>query len=102
MKTCQWCDNAFEPSVAYQIYCSAECREAATKEKIAQIYMVARRNRMMGKKRKCKSCDSPLSAYNDDSICQSCLINPSEVSKALKEIKGIVNGKTFEPHSETQ
>lgn len=93
MKTCQWCDNSFKPNVGYQIYCSPECRESATKEKIAQRYSVARRNRMMNKKRFCKSCGVQLSAYNDDVICQSCNINPSEVNKALKEIKGIANGK---------
>jgi hypothetical protein len=48
---------------------------------------------MMGKKRYCKSCEAPLSAYNDDVLCLSCVINPTDVSKALKEIKGIVDGK---------
>lgn len=93
MKTCQWCDNAFEPNVGYQIYCSSECRDSATKEKIAQRYIVARRNKMIGKKRYCKSCGSQLSAYNDEPICTSCVINPSDVSKALREIKGIADGK---------
>lgn len=94
MKTCQWCDAAFEPKVGYQIYCSPECRDDATKEKIAQRYIISRRNKMIGKKRYCKACGSKLSAYNDDSICQSCIINPTDVSKALKEIKGIADGKT--------
>jgi hypothetical protein len=93
MKTCQWCDNSFEPKVGYQIYCSSECREEATKEKIAQRYLIARRNRMMGKKRSCNGCGSPLSAYNDDAICQACVVNPTEVSKALKEIRGNAGGK---------
>lgn len=93
MKTCQWCDEQFDPNVQYQIYCSAPCREEATKEKIAQRYLIARRKKMMGKKRKCKSCGLALSAYNDDPLCQSCLVDPSEVSKALKEIRGNANGK---------
>lgn len=93
MKTCQWCDSNFEPNVGYQIYCSSDCRESATKEKIAQRYAVARRNRMIKKNRKCKACGTKLSAYNDDALCQACLIHPGEVSRALKEIKGIVNGK---------
>ena len=93
MKTCQLCDTAFEPTVSYQIYCSAECRELATKEKIAQKYIIARRNRMIGKKRHCKSCEKLLSAYNDGPICHTCSVNPNEVSKALKEIKGIVGDK---------
>lgn len=94
MKTCQWCDNAFEPNVKYQIYCTAECRESATKEKIAERYAIARRNKMISKVRKCKSCGSKLSAYNDDVLCQACLVDPSEVVKALKKIKGVANGKT--------
>lgn len=94
MKTCQWCDEAFEPNVGYQIYCSAECRDHATKEKIAQRYIISRRNKMIGKKRHCKSCGLRLSAYNDDPICQSCVINPADVFKVLKEIKGIADGKT--------
>jgi hypothetical protein len=46
---------------------------------------------MIGKKRKCKACRVTLSAYNDDQLCHSCLINPSEVSRALKELKEIAD-----------
>lgn len=94
MKVCQWCDSNFEASVAYQIYCSTSCRESATKEKIAERYAISRRNKRIGKARKCKSCKTNLSAYNDDTLCQACLINPTDVSKALKEIKGIVDDKS--------
>jgi hypothetical protein len=92
-KHCQWCDNTFETEVSYQIYCSVDCRESATKEKIAERYQKTRRNRMMKKARHCQSCNAKLSAYNDESLCQACLINPKEVMRALKEIKGIANGK---------
>ena len=92
-KHCQWCDNTFETSISYQIYCSPSCREDATKEKIAQRYAIARRAKRHGKDRKCKSCSMPLSAYNDDILCQSCLVSPLDVAKALKEIKGFGNGK---------
>lgn len=92
-KPCEWCNNQFEASVSYQIYCSVDCREQATKEKIAERYMLARRKVRMGKERRCKSCDNRLSAYNDDILCQKCIISPSDVAKALKEIKGIANGK---------
>lgn len=93
MKNCQWCDAAFEPRVSYQIYCSDECRELATKEKIAQRYAMSRRNKMIGKTRNCKSCGKPLSVYNDESLCSACVVDPTEVSKTLKEIKGMANGK---------
>ncbi len=92
-KHCQWCDNTFETNISYQIYCSPACREDATKEKITQRYAIARRNKRHGKERKCKSCGMSLSAYNDEVLCQSCLISPSDVAKALKEIKGFGNGR---------
>lgn len=93
MKHCQWCDKAFESSVKYQIYCSPECRDEATKEKIAQRYLISRRNKRIKQNRKCKQCGSALSAYNDDPICFSCVVNPKDVSKTLREIKGLANGK---------
>lgn len=94
MKHCQWCDQTFESTVKYQIYCSSECREEATKEKIAQRYAIARRNKRISQNRKCKDCGHSLSAYNDDPICFSCTVNPKDVSNTLKEIKGLANGKT--------
>ncbi len=93
MKHCQWCDTAFESTVSYQIYCSPGCRDEATKEKIAQRYAIERRNKRMGQFRSCKLCGSRLSAYNDDQICFSCLVNPKEVVKILKEIKGLASGE---------
>lgn len=92
-KCCEWCGNQFNTSVSYQIYCSVECREQATKEKIAERYAVTRRKKRFGKVRSCKSCQQPLSAYNDEPLCQSCLINPTDVSKALREIRGMASGK---------
>jgi hypothetical protein len=90
-KHCEWCDHSFQTKVAYQIYCSAECREAATKEKIMQNYFAKRLRKRFDQKRVCKSCGSLLSAYNDGVVCFACSVNPSDVTKALKEIKGIIN-----------
>lgn len=87
MKHCQWCDNVFTTEIKYQIYCSPECREGATKEKIAARYMIERRQRRIGKDRVCKGCSEPLSIYNDESLCVKCNINPKDVTKALKQIK---------------
>lgn len=92
-KHCEWCDGNFIGKVSYQIYCSPECRELATKEKIAERYAIARRARMANKDRPCRSCGARLSIYNDDSLCQKCLVNPVDVKKALKEIKGFLNEK---------
>ncbi len=93
MKNCKFCDKNFTHSVSYQIYCSAECRDLATKEKIAERYLHSKRQKRRGKTRLCKSCSSPLSIYNDDAICSSCAVNPDAVIKAIKQIKGKTNGK---------
>lgn len=95
-KHCQWCDTSFATDINYQIYCSAECREEATREKIAERYLISRRAKRMNQTRLCKSCNAKLSAYNDEQICSTCLINPIDVSKALKQIKGIANGKPWQ------
>ena len=87
MKHCQWCDKVFETTISYQIYCSPNCRDEATKEKIAARYIISRRQKRKGKERKCKSCGEALSIYNDESLCIKCNVNPSDVSKALKQIK---------------
>lgn len=93
-KHCKWCDTSFETEISYQIYCSVSCREAATKEKIAQRYAQIRRANRHKKFRPCKSCGTPLSIYNDDDLCLQCLVNPKEVARALKEIRGMSkNGK---------
>lgn len=36
-----------------------------------------------------------LSIYNDDILCQACHVNPSDVAKTLKQIKGLMNGKNW-------
>lgn len=92
-KHCEWCDAHFETKISYQIYCSPKCREEATKEKIAQRYDRKRRNSPKHKNRKCKSCDAQLSVYNDEQLCSLCIVNPTEVSKTLRQIKGLANGK---------
>jgi len=93
MKHCSFCDQTFSSQISYQIYCSAECRDMATKEKIANRYLYSRRQKRIGKQRKCKSCQKNLSIYNDEQLCNDCNVNPVEVKKVLKEIKGIVDGK---------
>ena len=95
-KHCEWCDHTFQTKISYQIYCSAECREAATKEKIAARYQISRVKRRYNKKRNCKSCNAVLSIYNDELLCNNCTVNPSEVQKILKDIKGLINGKDLE------
>lgn len=93
MKPCQWCNNSFVTKISYQIYCSAACRDAATKEKIAERYIASKSMKRYGKNRKCKSCGKTLSAYNDSIICLDCVVIPSDVAKILRDLKGFANGK---------
>lgn len=86
-KRCNHCDMVFLPTVSYQVYCSPGCRELATREKISERYQITRRTKRTGKSRKCRSCDTSLSIYNDEPLCQNCLIDPKEVKKALKELR---------------
>lgn len=91
MKICDWCSNEFQPNVSYQIYCSSECRELATKEKVADRYQMRRRQKLAKKKRKCQNgCGTVLSMYNDSGFCTSCMINTKQVDRALKELKGLI------------
>lgn len=91
MKQCSHfeCGQWFEPKVTYQIYCSIECRDIATKEKIAERYKITRRQKRKGRVRMCLGgCGLELSIYNDTGFCINCNVNEKQVKKMLKEIKG--------------
>lgn len=96
MKICDWCSEIFEPNVSYQIYCCAECRDAATKEKVNERYQQKRRKKLAQKERRCANgCGTILSIYNDSGLCGSCIINERQVSSALKELKGLIDYEKF-------
>lgn len=97
MKICDWCSNEFQANVSYQIYCSAECRELATKEKISQKHKTKRRQKLLAQKRMCLGgCGTRLSVYNETGICSTCFVNKKEVSRALKELKGLIDYERFD------
>jgi hypothetical protein len=90
MKNCAWCSNEFQSTVSYQIYCSIECRENATREKIVDRYNLARAKKRIGKERRCAGgCGTLLSIYNNNGFCDICMINKRKVDKMLKELKGL-------------
>jgi len=92
VRLCERCDKSFKPKVSYQIYCGDECREIATKNKIAERYQITRRQRRKGKKRLCLGgCGKQLSIYNDSGFCSDCNVNKKEVDKMLKQIKGFID-----------
>jgi uncharacterized protein YmfQ (DUF2313 family) len=89
LKLCERCDNHFTPKVSYQIYCSTECRDAATKDKIAERYHITRRQKRIGKTRRCLGgCGTSLSIYNDSGFCANCNVSKKAVDKTLKDLKG--------------
>ena len=89
MKLCSRCDIRFSPKVSYQIYCSLECRDLATKDKIAERYQITKRQKRLGKIRKCLGgCEVQLSIYNDSGFCSNCNVSEKAVLKMLKEVKG--------------
>jgi hypothetical protein len=90
MKSCSWCASEFDPAVSYQIYCSPECRELATKGKISERYLINRIKNRSKKPRKCSGgCETVLSIYNNNGFCSSCMTNKKRVDKMLKELKGL-------------
>lgn len=92
MKQCERCDTKFKPKVSYQIYCSEECRDLATKDKIAERYQVTRRQKRIGKIRRCLGgCGVQLSIYNDSGFCSNCNVSKKAVDKMIKELKGIID-----------
>jgi hypothetical protein len=89
VKQCERCDAKFKPKVTYQIYCSEECRDLATKDKIAERYQITRRQKRKGKIRRCLGgCGQQLSIYNDSGFCANCNVSHKSVEKMLKQIKG--------------
>lgn len=91
MKICDWCSEEFQPRVTYQIYCSAECRELSTKEKVNEKYKIKRRQKLSQKNRKCSNgCGTMLSVYNETGICSACEVDQKKVNRTLKELKGLI------------
>ena len=91
MKLCSRCDNPFISKVSYQIYCGEECRDEATKEKIANRYRITRRKKRLGKERFCLGgCGFALSIYNDSGFCSNCNVSKKQVDKMLKKVKGFI------------
>lgn len=90
MKICSWCSNEFQPKITYQIYCTVECREEATKKKIQNRYQINRIKNRSSKQRKCSGgCGSFISIYNENGFCNICMVNKRKVDQMLKELKGL-------------
>lgn len=87
MEFCDWCDKEFDKKTSKQIYCSAECRDEASKVKIMERYFIEKRKKRKGKVRMCAGgCGTKLSMYNDESICDACMIHKKRLSSFMKEV----------------
>lgn len=69
----QECGLVFEPQVHNAIYCSVECRKIITNKNVLDRYY-EKKARRSSKKRVCKNkgCNTILSMYNDENICEPC------------------------------
>jgi len=91
-KYCIWCDENFKTKISNQIYCSPECRNAATKEKINDRYKMNKVKNRINKERRCSNgCGTLLSIYNNSGFCTSCMASAKQLNKTLKEIKNLAN-----------
>ena len=86
-KNCEWCGKDFEANVSYQIYCNADCRSEATKEKNLTKQREKRIKSRVGKMRVCGSCSKPLSIYNDDTYCSTCIGDKKDLKRFLRNVK---------------
>lgn len=88
MNYCVWCDKEFVKNSTKQIYCSNECRQEASKEKILERYHVEKRKKRKGKKRLCAGgCGIQLSIYNDSGMCDNCEVNNKRMNNFMKELR---------------
>ena len=87
LKNCEWCGKDFDANVSYQIYCSAECRTEATKDKTNNKQREKRIKSRVGKERLCTTCKKPLSIYNDETFCSICIGDQKLLRRFLKDIK---------------
>jgi uncharacterized protein YmfQ (DUF2313 family) len=91
LKQCSWCNKGFSPTVSYQIYCSTDCRDSATKEKIAERQQFLKRKKRNQKTRHCAGgCGTQLSIYNDGELCDKCHVNVKQLKQKIKELKGFL------------
>jgi hypothetical protein len=67
------CLKVYEPNVHNSIYCNIECRKIVTNKNVLNRYY-EKKERKADKTRICKtkSCQTILSSYNEENICEAC------------------------------
>lgn len=79
------CEVEFVKKTHNQRYHDDECCRLATNAKIMEKYY-ARRAQKLGLKRHCESCNSVLSRYNPDTIC-----NPCSLSREIEKNQSVAS-----------
>jgi hypothetical protein len=72
-RICAECGLEFTPKAHNGIYCSVECRKQSTNKKVLERYY-SNRDRLAGKNQKVcrrKGCNTILSRYNAEDICEA-------------------------------
>ena len=87
LKNCEWCGKDFDANVSYQIYCGTNCRTESTKDKNNVKQRDKRIKSRVGQVRDCSTCNKPLSIYNDDTFCGSCIGDEKKLNKFIRGIK---------------
>lgn len=77
------CGKSFDAKTHNQRYCTSECCRLATNARIMENYY-ERKARRQGFKRVCREndCETELSRYNDDTICQRCASKKNSQQRA--------------------
>lgn len=78
------CGDLFEPKAHNGKYCSIDCRKISTNAKVLKRYYDKKALKGGKDKRVCKnkSCDTILSKYNKEDICEHC--KTKRLKKRLK------------------
>lgn len=84
------CQLKFTKKKSNQIYCSDECCNFVTNERLKLKYH-ENKARLAGKERFCENCgETKLSRYNEDTTCNLC--KARRKTEARKELLAMING----------
>jgi hypothetical protein len=72
--SCVNCGQKYIPKVHNSCYCGPVCRKSATNKKVLAKYYENKARKQKGLKRLCgnSNCDTILSMYNRELICEQC------------------------------
>jgi hypothetical protein len=71
------CGVTFVPKAHNGLFCKPECRQISTNAKVLKRYYDGKKIKNGTLKRTCKTddCDTILSRYNKENVCEHCKVN---------------------------